>query len=144
MLCTGHTHHLVFPSRAAQWAGIRSTLGRQCERWMDRVFMGPVHSMHLSATSTPNSTTLSLSLFFFYVYFTCMDILSAYHICLPEEAINAHGTEIIDVCEPSWGCWKLNLYLLQVLTPEPLLQPLQHSHKEASILANKAGNRTRK
>lgn len=44
---------------------------------------------------------VSLSLFFFNVYFTCMDILSAYHICMPEEAINAHGTEIIDVCEPS-------------------------------------------
>lgn len=70
------------------------------------------------------------------------------HVCLPEEGMKAPGTGIKEVCEPSFGCLELNLCLLQeqqvLLTPEPPLQAPQLSLKAASILLNKAENKTRK
>lgn len=145
MLWMGHTHHLVFPSLVAQWVGIRSTMRRQCEKWMGQNVYRAHTQYALECYFHPKLYNL-VFFFFFNVYFMCMGILSAYHVCLPEESINAHGTEITDACEPSWGCWELNLCRLQeqqgILTPEPLLQSLRPSPKEASIL--QTGNKTRK
>jgi hypothetical protein len=34
-------------------------------------------------------------------------------VCLPEEGVKTPGTGATDGCEPSYGCWELNLGPLQ-------------------------------
>lgn len=90
MLCMGHTHHLVSPSRVAQWLGIRSTLRRQCEKWTGQNSYGAYTQYALECYFHPklyNLVFFIFSDFFFYVYgyLACIPHLPARRVSMPME-----------------------------------------------------------